>query len=145
MVDQVEVDVVQIQQKELREACKKHNIAVTAYGPLGSPGRKLFYEKQGKTIELADLLRNPVVRLVAEKHRRSAAQVLLRFLAQQDIIVIPKSVKTERIKQNGDIFSFQLDEVDMEALISLDQGEAGRTFSMKKAFPGVEIHPEIPY
>ncbi|XP_043222867.1 1,5-anhydro-D-fructose reductase-like [Amphibalanus amphitrite] len=140
-VNQVECHVY-FQQKELREACKQHNIAVTAYGPLGSPGRKLFYEKQGKTIELPDLLRNPVVRLVSDKHERSAAQVLLRFITQEGIIVIPKSTNESRIKQNGDIFSFELDEVDRQALRSLDQGVAGTIFKFAEIFPGYEEHPE---
>lgn len=140
-VNQVECHVY-FQQKTLREACKKHNIAVTAYGPLGSPGRKLFYEKQGKTIELPDLLSNPVVRVVAEKHKRSPAQVLLRFLTQEGIIVIPKSTNAARIKQNGEIFSFKLEDVDMEALRTLDQGEAGTIFKFDEIFPGYEDHPE---
>ncbi|XP_037088994.1 LOW QUALITY PROTEIN: 1,5-anhydro-D-fructose reductase-like [Pollicipes pollicipes] len=142
-VHQVECHVY-FQQRALREACKKHNIAITAYAPLGSPGRKVLYESRGATVELPDLLNNPVVRLVAEKHKRTAAQVLLRFLAQQDIIVIPKSTKATRIRENGDIFSFQLDELDMAALSSLDQGEPGRTFRMS-VFPGVSDHPEAPF
>ncbi|XP_037068073.1 aldo-keto reductase family 1 member B1-like [Pollicipes pollicipes] len=97
-VNQVECHVY-LQQRALREACKKHNVAITAYGPLGSPGRKALYESRGVTVELPDLLNNPVVRLVAEKHKRTAAQVLLRFLAQQDIIVIPKSTKATRIRE----------------------------------------------
>ena len=142
-VQQVECHVY-FQQLKLREACKKHNIAITAYAPLASPGRKVMYEKRGLKVELPDLLNNSVVTLVAQKHKRTSAQVLLRFLAQQDIIVIPKSTNAGRIKQNGDIFSFQLDELDMEALRFLDQGEAGRSFTMK-SFPGAEEHPECPH
>ena len=142
-VHQVECHVY-FQQLKMREACKKHNIAITAYAPLASPGRKVLYEKRGLKVELPDLLNNPVVTLVAQKHKKTPAQVLLRFLAQQDIIVIPKSTNAGRIKQNGDIFSFQLDELDMEALRMLDQGESGRTFDMK-SYPGAEIHPECPF
>ncbi|XP_043219301.1 1,5-anhydro-D-fructose reductase-like [Amphibalanus amphitrite] len=142
-VHQVECHVY-FQQLKMREVCKKYNIAITAYAPLASPGRKVLYEKRGVKIELPDLLNNPVVRLVAEKHKRTAAQVLLRFLVQQDIIVIPKSTNAGRIKQNGDIFSFKLDELDMEALRFLNQGEAGRSFTML-SFPGVERHPECPF
>ena len=141
-VHQVECHVY-FQQNDLREACKKHNIALTSYSSLGSPGSKAVREALGVKKELPDLLNNPVVRLVAEKHKRTSAQVLLRFLVQQDIMVIPKSVKAERIKQNGDIFSFKLDELDMGALRSLDQGEAGRNVSMNM-FPGLEEHPEVP-
>ena len=142
-VHQVECHVY-FQQLKMREACKKHDIAITAYAPLASPGRKVLYEKRGVKVELPDLLNNPVVRLVAEKHKRSSAQVLLRFLVQQDIIVIPKSTNAGRIKQNGDIFSFKLDQLDMESLRFLDQGESGRTFTML-SFPGVELHPECPF
>ena len=142
-VQQVECHVY-FQQKEMRAMCKKHNIAFTSFSSLGSPGSRAFLSSLSSKAELPALLSNPVVQLVAEKHKRTSAQVLLRFLVQQDIIVIPKSVKAERIKQNGDIFSFQLDELDMEALRSLDQGEAGRALSMAK-FPGLEIHPEVPH
>ncbi|XP_043222772.1 1,5-anhydro-D-fructose reductase-like [Amphibalanus amphitrite] len=143
-VQQVECHVY-FQQTEMREMCKQHNIAFTSYSSLGSPGSKMFMEKMGMKVELPDLLSNPVVRLVAEKHKRTAAQVLLRFLVQQDIIVIPKSVKVERIKQNGDLFSFKLDEVDMGALRLLDQGEAGRIVRMKDLFPNSDMHPEAPH
>ncbi|KAF0292690.1 Aldose reductase [Amphibalanus amphitrite] len=143
-VQQVECHVY-FQQTEMREMCKQHNIAFTSYSSLGSPGSKMFMEKMGMKVELPDLLNNPVVRLVAEKHNRTAAQVLLRFLVQQDIIVIPKSVKVERIKQNGDLFSFKLDEVDMGALRLLDQGEAGRIVRMKDLFPNSDMHPEAPH
>ncbi|KAF0292686.1 Dihydrodiol dehydrogenase 3 [Amphibalanus amphitrite] len=136
---------VYFQQLKMREFCKKHNIAITAYAPLASPGRKVLYEKRGVKIELPDLLNNPVVRLVAEKHKRTAAQVLLRFLVQQDIIVIPKSTNAGRIKENSDIFSFKLDELDMKALSLLDQGEAGRSFKFYDSFPGVDEHPEFPF
>jgi len=142
-VNQVECHVY-FQQRSLREACKKHNVAITAYAPLGSPGRKLLYESRGLKVEFPDLLNNPVVRLVAEKHKRTPAQVLLRFLAQQDIIVIPKSTKASRISENGDIFSFQLDELDMAAVSSLDQGDAGRSLKMDM-FPGANQHPEFPF
>ena len=132
---------VYFQQKELREACKENRIAITAYASLGSSGRKVYHQKRGRTVEQPDLLSDPVVRLVAEKHRRSAAQVLLRFLVQQDVIVIPKSTNAQRIQQNGDIFSFKLDELDMEALRSLDRGSAGKIYRCE-FLPGYELHPE---
>ncbi|XP_037090116.1 aldose reductase-related protein 2-like [Pollicipes pollicipes] len=105
---------------------------------------ELGVECRSATVELPDLLNNPVVRLVAQKHKRTAAQVLLRFLAQQDIIAIPKSTKAARIHENGDIFSFQLDELDVAALSSLDQGGSDRTFCMFM-LPGVRDHPEATF
>ena len=136
---------VYFQQLKIREVCKKYNIAITAYAPLGSPGRKVLYEKRGMNVELPDLLNNPVVRLIAEKQKRTTAQVLLRFLVQQNIIVIPKSTNAGRIKQNGDIFDFKMDELDMEALRSLDQGEDGRSFKFYDSYLGLENHPEFDF
>ena len=136
---------VYFQQREMRELCEKHNIAVTAFGSLGSSGRKLFYKRRGITVELPDLLNNPVVRLVALRYKRTPAQVLLRFMVQQNVTVIPKSTSADRIQENGGIFDFQLDELDMAALQSLDRGEDGRYFHFRDVFPDYDKHPEYPF
>ena len=118
-----------------------------AYGSLGSSGRAALEKGSMGSVssELPNLLANPVVRLVAERRGRTPAQVLLRFLVQQDIIVIPKSSNEDRMRQNGDLFSFTLDELDMAALGSLDQGEAGRYFDYNDFFTGYSEHPEFPF
>jgi aldehyde reductase len=142
---QVECNVF-FPQKPLREFCKKHNITVVAYAPFGSPGRKALYEKRGVTnVEFPAILQDPVVAKVAEKHNRTPAQVLLRFLAQQDVVVIPKSVSAERIQKNIQIFDFELDANDMALLDGLDKGPAGRSFDFQRTFPGIDAHPENPY
>ncbi|XP_043222769.1 1,5-anhydro-D-fructose reductase-like [Amphibalanus amphitrite] len=92
-----------------------------------------------------DLLHNPVVRLVALRHKRTPAQVLLRFLVQQNIAVIPAAASDMAVKEDRSIFNFQLDQVDMEALRSLERGQAGRRFYFRDAFPGYENHPEYPF
>ncbi|CAG0904323.1 unnamed protein product, partial [Darwinula stevensoni] len=133
------------QQKPLRELCKKHDITVVAYGPLGSPGRVAFYEKLGMSKDHAkvpDLLQNPVVKKIAREHHVTEAQVLLRHLAQSGIAVIPKSSNPSRIQLNYQIFNFELSSDEMKQLNDLDQGEAGRTFFFE--FKGVEAHPEFP-
>ncbi|KAL7638636.1 UNVERIFIED_CONTAM: hypothetical protein RMT77_011208 [Armadillidium vulgare] len=140
-VNQVEAHV-RFQQNELAEFCRKNNIVLTAYAPLGSPGR----ENTGLQFDLdrfpaAKLLQDPVVKLVADKHKVTPAQVLIRYLIQKDYVTIPKSVNPERIKSNGDVFSFTLDETDVAALLSLDLGEKGRSFLIS-SLPGVEDHPE---
>ena len=67
-----------------------------------------------------DYFRTPTLVAIGEKHGRSAAQVALRYLLQKGIILIPKSVRRERMAQNFDIFDFALDAEDMERIKELD-------------------------
>nr|XP_053630265.1 1,5-anhydro-D-fructose reductase-like [Cherax quadricarinatus] len=134
-VQQVELHV-HFQQRKMQEFCRNNNIVITAYGPLGSPGRST-------ADTVPRLLDDPVVRLVADRHGVTTAQVLIRFLIQQGIITIPKSTNPQRIKTNGEVWNFSLTEVEMEALKSIDKGEAGRSFTFA-SFPGLDEHPEFP-
>lgn len=61
---------------------------------------------------------------IAEAHGRSVAQVMLRWQIQSDVVVIPKSVAPERIRQNIDVFDFELTAGEMEIIAGLDQGGA---------------------
>lgn len=63
---------------------------------------------------------NPVLTSIGEKYGKSVAQVALRFLVQLGVIVIPKSVKIERMRQNLDVFDFTLSPDDMAAIRRLD-------------------------
>jgi len=74
-----------------------------------------------------NLLDDPVVKEIGNKHQKSASQILLRFLVQLGVSAVPKSSNEVRLRQNLDIFNFQLDAFDMKRLQGLDQGEAGRT------------------
>jgi len=94
-----------LQQKPLREWCKKKGILVEAYTSLG----------QG------ELLRDAVVKGIAAKHSRTPAQVLLRWGLQSDLAVIPKSVTKERIESNIQLYDFSLDEGDMNSLATLER------------------------
>lgn len=127
------------QQNELVDFCKKNNIVVTAYSPLGSPGLGKFLSQFGHEYvnltlyqlyvkfllifraNVPDVLGNPVVSKIAKKHNRSEAQVLLRHLHQRGIVAIPKSTNPKRLKQNIDIFDFTLDDQDMSELNALDK------------------------
>jgi len=131
------------QQKPLREFCAKHNVTLCAYAPFGSPGRKALYEKMGRKFECVGLLEDPVITHIAKTHGKTSAQVLLRFLAQQGVVVIPKSTNAERLKKNLEIFDFELTADEMKSIEDLDKGAAGRTFSMG-SFPGLDQHPENP-
>lgn len=120
-----------MQQKSIRELCKKHNIIVTGYSPLGSPGAKTHFQtKYNYTLnEFPNLLNHPVVQDIAASHKKSAAQVLLRYLLQLDVVIIPKSSSPERIKSNIDLFDFSLTDEDMKRLSTLDKGANGRIFN----------------
>lgn len=113
------------QQKEIREFAKKHNIAVTGFSSLGSRGLPSSM-KSSHFLSLPTLLKHPVIEKIAKKHKKSSAQILLRFSHQLDVIVLPKSVHPERVKENIHIFDFKLSENDMKEIEDLDLGEKGR-------------------
>ncbi|CAI5453153.1 unnamed protein product [Caenorhabditis angaria] len=101
-------------QEELRTLCNKLNMTLTAYAPLGSPGRKSS-RPDGDWPE-GDPLLEPIVTKLAEKYHKSAAQILLRHATQKGISVIPKSTNPKRIVENISIFDFKLSPEDMEEL-----------------------------
>jgi hypothetical protein len=92
--------------------------------PLGSPGRNPALAKGN---QLPNLLKHPVVETIAKAHNKGPGQILLRHLVQQDIIVIPKSVSAERVKQNFEIWDFTLTPEEMKQLNDLDKGAEGRS------------------
>jgi 2,5-diketo-D-gluconate reductase A len=67
-----------------------------------------------------DLFTNPVLTGIGNKHDKSAAQVVLRWMIQRNVVVIPKSVRPERMAQNLDVFDFELADEDMTAIAGLD-------------------------
>ena len=71
---------------------------------------------------------NPVLAAIGEKHGKKPGQVILRALIQKDVVVIPKSVRRERMEENFDVFDFCLDEEDMAAFAALDDGAFPRIF-----------------
>lgn len=70
------------------------------------------------------IFQNPVLQKIAEAHGKTTAQVILRALIQEGIVVIPKSVHKERIEQNFDVFDFELSESEMKQFATLDEGHA---------------------
>ncbi|WP_019912491.1 aldo/keto reductase [Paenibacillus sp. HW567] len=73
---------------------------------------------------LGNMFGNEVLTSIAEKHNKSVAQVVLRWLVQREIVVIPKSVRKERIVENFDIFGFELSADDIEQISALDTRES---------------------
>ncbi|VDD94926.1 unnamed protein product [Enterobius vermicularis] len=106
-------------QFELHETCKRHNISFTAYAPIGSPGRDKFRLPTGEAIPwkpAKNPMEDPLVTKMASEHQKTPAQILLRYLLQRDIAIIPKSVNEKRIKENFDIFDFKLSDDEMKEL-----------------------------
>lgn len=101
---------------------KDCGISITAYAPLGAAGLM-----GSKFTDLKPPLENAAVVAVAAKHKKTAAQVLIRWSIDQGVVVIPKSVTASRIAENFNVFDFKLDEEDMKSINALDVGF--RTFT----------------
>jgi 2,5-diketo-D-gluconate reductase A len=97
--------------EEVRSYNEAHGIATEAWSPLAK----------------GEVLDDPVIVSIAERVRRTPAQVVLRWHIQRGNIVFPKSVTPERIRENFEIFDFELEPGDIEEINGLDKGEAGRT------------------
>jgi len=102
-----------LDQSRVRAACAKRGISVTAYSPIA----------RGKVGG------DKVLRTVGLHHRKSAAQVSLRFLLQEGAIVIPRTSKIERLSENLDVFGFTLDDAEMDEIRKL-AGPGGRIVDM---------------
>ncbi len=103
-VNQVEFSPY-LYQKELLDFCKAHKIMFQAYSPL-TKGHKLGDPKLGE---------------VASKYSKTPAQILIRWALQKGTIVIPKSAKKQRIKENASVFDFEITTEDMNLLDSFNQ------------------------
>jgi len=102
-----------INQKAQHKFCHNNGVVLTAYGPLGSPEMNPEYP------DLKPLLKNETVVHIAKKHGKTPSQVLCRWSVQDGVVVIPKSVNPERIKENFHIWDFELSKEDVEALNKL--------------------------
>ena len=71
-----------------------------------------------------DIFSHPTLTAIGDRHGRSVAQVVLRWMVQRDVVVIPKSVQRDRMRQNLDIFDFELSTADVEAIAGLETGRS---------------------
>ncbi|MGQ0797418.1 MAG: aldo/keto reductase [Methanobacteriota archaeon] len=104
-VDQVEFSPF-LFQRDLLDYCVRHGIVLEAYSPLTKGAR----------------LRDPLLREMAAKYARTPAQVLLRWALQHGVVVIPKSARPERIRENARLFDFSISAKDMAVLDGLGEG-----------------------
>ena len=94
------------QQVETQRFLEENRIQIESWGPFAEGKNNIFH--------------NELLLSIAEKHGKSVAQVILRWLIQRGVVVIPKSVRRERMAENFNVFSFQLEEDEMKAIRSLD-------------------------
>lgn len=104
-VNQVELHVF-LQQPELLAYCRDNGITVEAYSPLA-------HARAGAE--------EPLLQELAQKDDKTFAQIMLRWCIQQGLVVLPKSVTPSRVKENCEIFDFEIDEADMQRLADLNR------------------------
>lgn len=122
MVNQIEFHP-RLQQHELQAYCTANGIQVEAWSPVGGSG--------------GDLLDDITLQAIAKKHDKLAAQVVIRWHLQQNRIVIPKSIHPERVRQNAEVFDFELDDDDMAniALINTNTRRGPDPATMNRDIP----------
>jgi diketogulonate reductase-like aldo/keto reductase len=98
------------QQTESAAFMKEHGVQHQSWAPFAEGLNNMF--------------KNEVLLSIAEKYNKSVAQVVLRWLVQREVVVIPKSVRKERIVENFDIFDFELSADDIEQISALDTRES---------------------
>lgn len=106
-----------LQQNKLLELCKREGVQVTAFSPLGAGSYVELDMDRGDR-----LLEDPVIKAIAEKKGRTPAQIAIRWGLQRDTVVIPKTSKVERLKENFELFDFELDDLEMAEIAKLDRG-----------------------
>lgn len=135
VTNQVEIHPY-LAQTKLKKFCEDRGIKLTAYSPLGNPGSQAHSGSDKDR-----LLKDSVVNRLAQKYKKNAGQILLKFAAQRGIIVIPKSVSIERIQSNIQIFDFEMTPEEIVELESLNRNY--RTCDFNE--PGVQSLPNYPF
>jgi len=98
------------QQIETQKFLKENNVQIESWGPFAEGKNNMFS--------------NELLTSIGAKYNKSVAQIILRWLVQRGVVVIPKSVKKERIVENIDVFDFELATEDMDAIMALDTKES---------------------
>lgn len=123
-----------LNQSKLLEFCKSKDIVLVAYSALGSQKDPNWVEKDSPV-----LLEEPILHAIAKKHNRNPGQVALRYQLQRGVVVLAKSFNEKRIKENFQVFDFDLTPEDMKAIDGLN-----RNFRLFK-LPFAVDHPYYPF
>lgn len=123
MINQIETHP-EFQQHPLLEYMFRHQILHEAWAPLGQGNKALF--------------ENKLLKAIARRHQKTVGQVILRWHLNRDTIIIPKSSNPKRIKENIDIFNFNLSDEEMEQIGELD---AGKRYSVNPK--GYNVNPIV--
>lgn len=108
-VNQIEINPLNPENNKV-DWLQKHNIVPEAWGPLGQAAKGIFS--------------NPVLTKIAEAHHKTVGQIMLAWNIQRGVVVIPKSVHADRIKENIDVFDVELSDDEMKQIASLDQNNS---------------------
>ena len=109
MVNQIEINPF-FQQEEAKKWNEKYGVLLEAWAPFGEGRLKMF--------------ENETLQKIGEKYSKSVAQVILRWLYQRGIVSLAKTVHESRMKENQDIYSFELSKEDMETISKMDKGDS---------------------
>ncbi len=104
------------QRQETRTLAEQYDIQVECWYPIGHAD--------------PELLQNEVLTEIAEAHGKSVVQIILRWHMQEGLCAVPGSTNPEHIKENIEIFDFELTDEEMEQICALDKGESGRYFNI---------------
>ncbi|MXQ91549.1 hypothetical protein E5288_WYG001668 [Bos mutus] len=123
-----------LNQSKLLEFCKSHDIVLVAYGALGA-------QRSSKWVNpnYPILLEDPVLCAIAKKHKQTPALVALRYQIQRGVVVLAKSYNKKRIRENIQVFDFELTPEDMETIDGIN-----RNMRYYEFLPVID-HPEYPY
>ncbi|KAG8500311.1 hypothetical protein CXB51_003636 [Gossypium anomalum] len=120
------------QRESLVKFCQKHGICVTAHTPLGGA------DANTKRFGTVSCLDDPILKGIAEKYKKTVAQIVLRWGIQRNTVVIPKTSKFERLKENFKVFEFELAKEDMDVIQAIDKNYRSNIQPAK--FWGIDLY-----